>query len=252
MEQKSSISKIVSLHLEKCKRGCPHSDICYLRKRVVGTGYPLPLNFREDMLEQGYTIHEAMCTPLTSSDKDLLARYRNYNVTISYPVYIESNVEQSYSLGSQLQVSVYTEAQAVSVNKTVTKLFLIKDLATFRLACSLRNNNNIANLHFNIDMRISSNIQLLMLQNLQKNITLDSCMSSWIINGECPYTTNYIDISYDWTIRKCPFSTNGTPIPKNIINKKRNNYDDLFKIIHKPAVCCYEKRILGDRKQDGR
>ena len=237
--QQTCSSNIVSLHVYDCKHGCPHSDVCYLRKRKLSQGHPLPSTFRRDMLEAGYTIHESLCTPIRGWMKTLLQKFKNYNITLSYMTLKASKISIK-DVEKQVQVSVYNEKQAREVK--CQKLFLVKDLDTFRTATQLAVLPGMRNLHFNITQNFN-NIQLLTLHNDSKNISLDSCMYSWIVNGECPYTTTYVDISHDWTLRKCPFSVEGVPIPKNFINKKRDNYHELFSLKHKPEVCCYAKRF---------
>lgn len=240
MRQISS-NKIVSLHMEPCKKGCPHSDICYLRKRKLSRGFPLPTNFREAMLNQGFTIHESVCKTITDYHANLLLKFPKYNITVSYPVWKRCNLPAK-NLTNQIQVSVYNEKQALEIEGQ--KLFLIKNAETLKLGIKLFSNPLVKNLHFNLDMNRSIHIQLLLMQDSARNLTLDTCLYSWIVNGECPYRTDYIDISYDWTVRRCPFSVNGTPIPKNYIGQS-GDYSRLFNLKHNPDKCTYEDKYKG-------
>ena len=76
---------------------------------------------------------------------------------------------------------------------------------------------------------------------------MDSCLTSWIINKECPYTTNYIDISYDWTVRRCPFEKEGVIIPKDFITNQ--NYIDLFNLPKSYGKCSYEEKLRREANE---
>jgi len=231
-------TKIVSLHLEKCQNGCPHSDVCYLRKRVPNPGNPLPPNFREAMLDQGLTIYEAICSDLSDENLRLLRKYSNYNVTVSS----QHLSQQSWYLlttfreiSNQVQISIYGNELCLPDSQ---KLFLVKDEETLRRARDLASSGTTTKLHFNVDQSSLVSMGCFNLQNSERRISVDSCLMSWVVNGECPYTSDYIDISHDWTIRKCPFSAHGTPIPEGI-----DDYMKLFDIEHKPEPCSYAKKF---------
>lgn len=236
MEQTCS-TKIISLHLEECKHGCPNEDACYLKKRIVSSGYPLPSSFKDDILEQGFLVYDALCRPLVDKDIERLKKYANYNVTIS----ILDFKKGLRFTGSQIQLSLYSIQELDSIPEGALKLFLIKDKESLDISTFAVRSGTINNIHFNIDQGFLGNLGGFFVSNSNKKISVDSCYASWIINGECPYTTDYIDISYDWTVRKCPFSINGTPIPKEFITNK--NYIDLFSLEHTPEECVYSKKF---------
>lgn len=243
MEQNYS-NKIVSLHLKPCKYGCPNKEVCYLRKRNPAQGNPLPITFKEDMLLQGFTIHDALCDTPTSYNFFLLQRFKNYNITVSIEDLYSDTVKELQKFKNQVQVSVYDikDVKAYSGQK----LFLIHDQQTLVRAKFLFKQDWVRNIHFNVDPT-GFNSSLVFLQDGDRNITMDTCLSSWVVNGECPYTTNYIDISYDWTIRKCPFAKDSIPIPKNMITN--SNYIDLFTLEPTPNECSYAEKFK--RNDDG-
>lgn len=238
-----STKKIVSLHLEPCEHGCPNQDVCYLKKREsVSKGFPLPSDLRERMLEQGFVIHEALCRPMTDYHLKLLKDFKDYNVTISssdFKATSCSNCER------QLQISIYGSdvSRIRSLPRNSTKLFLVKDDESHQVAQRLCKEFN--DLHINVDRLWTSAMAVFFLKNSRQNISVDSCLESWMINGECPYTTDYVDISHDWTLRKCPFSVHGTPIPKDFITN--NNYTDLFSLEHRPEPCAYADKFKEKR-----
>jgi len=74
------------------------------------------------------------------------------------------------------------------------------------------------------------------------NVSIDSCAFSWVANGCCPYNSgSYIDITFDGTLRTCPFNVHGVPI-KDVYD---GTYESLFKLRCKPEKCKY-KDIFGE------
>lgn len=238
-------NKIVSLHLEECKYGCPNQEKCYLRKRVnVANPQPFPTNFREAMLTQGFVLHEALCDTPNAFYLDLLKRFKNYNITVSINDLYPWTIKNILKYKEQVQVSIYTLEDAKCYSGQ--KLFLIYDMASYQTAKFIFKSTELKNLHFNVDKDCTSSA-IVFLSDPCRNITMDSCLSSWIINGECPYTTNYIDISYDWTLRKCPFAKDGISIPKDLITN--HNYIDLFNLEPTSCECSYSEKFR--RKLNG-
>lgn len=235
-------NKIISLHLEPCEHGCPNQDVCYLKKRVLSKGYPLPPTFKDDILEQGFQVYDALCRPLNELDIHRLETYDWYHVTLSDRDYENGLHPKSFHLG-QVQKSVY-KLDEQSSDGTL-QLFLIKDEKSFNEAYESLTNKRSNNLHFNVTREWSEGYMgCFILQNFSRNISVDTCLTSWMINNECPYETDYIDISHDWTVRRCPFEKEGTPIPEGLIADK--NYIDLFSLPFKAGQCAYEQYFKKD------
>jgi hypothetical protein len=230
------------LHLEPCIHGCPNEDVCYLKKRVFSGGYPLPPTFKDDVLEQGFQVYDALCRPLNQSDINRLETYDRYHITISSWDY-ENGLYPKPAQYSQIQKSIYRLCEKNMCNGPL-QLFLIKDNKTFSEAINCKKCDSFNNIHFSIDRNWNGYLDCFMLQDSNKNISVDSCLTSWMVNNECPYKTSYIDISHDWTVRNCPFTKEGISIPEGLIIDK--NYIDLFSLQFKAEDCAYEKYFKKD------
>jgi hypothetical protein len=70
---------------------------------------------------------------------------------------------------------------------------------------------------------------------------MDSCLTGVLFDNKCSYTKeNCIDITYDGTIRRCPFAKNGIKLPKNI------ELDKLWEL-DLPECDCAFKKLFGDK-----
>lgn len=233
-----SCSKIVSLHMERCMRSCPHEAVCYHRRKVLSNGRALQPLFREDMLRRDWLVYDSLCSSVTLYNLHLLTTYPNYHITLPYDLY--SSVDMLPRFRDQLQITIYDRAQARRIPDH-QKLFLIKDTDSWNEAS--RNGMCRApyrNIHFVIDQDFGLPLKdLIAMINEERNITLDSCLTSWLINGRCPYSHgNYIDISSDWTVRTCPFNIYGIPISGQDIGE---SYEGLFMLRQDPEKCIYSK-----------
>jgi hypothetical protein len=133
---------------------------------------------------------------------------------------------------------VYTEEQALTI-PGYRKLFLIKDHESFMYTQT--HLWHIPLMHYSIDQNWVTKervAQLLKIKQQSKaTFTLDSCLWGWIANGQCPYSTgSYIDITFDGTIRTCPFNRKGTPL-KEVYD---GTYESLFKTCSQ-TKCAYSK-----------
>ncbi len=246
MEQNST-RKIVSLHMEPCSYDCPNSNVCYHRRKIISSGKTeeiLPSNFRVEMLEKGYVLHESLCNEDILGPCVLLTRYPNYNLTLPYPT-LEKN-PQLRTRSKQLQVSVYTKEQAMSI-LNYQKLFLIKDDETYDYTIKKQLwNSPYSYMHFCVDQDWidKEKLQNLTYYSMLSNTigtTIDSCATSWIINGRCPYDHgSYVDINFDGTVRSCPFNKNGVPISE-VYN---GDYDSLFTLKCAPEKCKYSEMFV--------
>jgi hypothetical protein len=230
--------KVVSLHMDPCSHDCPNASVCYHKRKEISSGNTqdvLTSDFRGAMLDLGYTIHEALCSSVPIETITLLALYKNYNITLSYELF-KYYLTKEWPYKDQVQVSVYTKEQALTI-PGYRKLFLIKDHESFKYAKT--HLNSIPFMHYNIDQSWITKekvVQLLKSFNGSTH-TFDSCMLGWIDGGQCPYSTgSYIDITFDGTIRTCPFSRKGIPI-KEVYD---GTYESLFKT-RSQTECAYSK-----------
>lgn len=240
MTQQSCSTKIVSLHMDECLGNCPHKDVCYhLRKDIIGNGGILPPDFRYDMLERGYQLHESVCNSIRPLHLILLDSFPNYHVTLPYNL-LSNDLLQ---FKTQLQVTVYSTEQASNLYR-VQKLFLIKNEETWFQSLPMWD-KPFEHIHFVVDQNWLTTERLgsLVVKRMSSTgscITVDSCLESYLINGTCPYRNGrYIDITFDGTLRTCPFTKEGMNIPKGI------DYDELFNLRQK-RNCKYKKLFNGD------
>jgi len=236
--------------MEPCSYNCSNLDVCYHRNKSISlksTKGVLPINFREQMLSQGYIIHESKCTPLTIWHENLLKMYPNYHITIPYQLFEQSKIIIPIK---QVQITIYTKEQALKI-LNYQKLFLIKNNQTLQYVINEGLwNTPYSHMHFCIDQnwitkkKLQEIFYYRMLSN-SSNISIDSCADSWITNGRCPYSNgSYIDITYDNTLRTCPFNKIGIPISK-IYN---GNYESLFVTQCLPEQCTYSNLFTILRK----
>ena len=73
------------------------------------------------------------------------------------------------------------------------------------------------------------------------NVSLDSCLLNWIINSECVFTRNYIDVSYDGSLRKCPYNKDGI----TLAIEDRDHYNQMNDQCDSTS-CYYCKRFKKD------
>jgi len=157
-------------------------------------------------------VYQAVCNPVTKDS--LLARralkYPNYSITIGLNDFSDSDDLPEINW----QITVYSEYQ-IKGHTRYQKLFLIKDTRTlgiYKKVCA-GDLGSVGKIHFNIDTSfLTKEILKEIVQaklSAKVEVTLDSCLTGFIVNGECPYKKGYVDINYDSTVRKCPFEPNG-------------------------------------------
>lgn len=241
-------SKIVSLHMEKCSLACPNSNVCYHKRKGLSLeGGPLPRFFRKEMLEEGFTLHDSVCSGVTDEQYELLKNYDNYNITMPATNYLEEK-GRLHECWPRLQVTVWDPR--ILSEEEIQKLFLVSERSLLLQLMSIKRSQVIRNLHvvFDADFVRETNVfNLIALAG--RGITLDSCLWSWFINGCCPYEHNYIDITFDGTLRKCPFNYRGTDIPKDYF-KNEGTYLGLFKLGAEAEECVYKE--IFNRRKNGR
>lgn len=221
MEENSS--KIVSIHSDVCSSGCPNSSVCYLQNRRL-TNFVSSTDITMSAITNGYTVHEAVCDVYANSRLQLVRKYPNYNITVSSKLFDSSiGVELSFLPIDQVQVSCYDYRDLFRFKEHL-KLFLIKDHDTFEMYKQIQNDLRLSKVHFTIDQQWLTKERLKELVDIHNTsplhqITLDSCLSNWVVHGRCMYMKTYIDLSNDGTFRKCPFKVEGIPINNRTIEE---------------------------------
>lgn len=227
-------NKIISLHLQttnQCKKSCPHVDVCYHHnKNIDGDAGTFNKDLIFDWADRGYKIYESVCElPLGECLRVLALLQRpNYSVTLSYFLFDKHRVILG-KYKEQLQITVYSLKQALSVHD-YQKLFLIKDQQTFSFFKDHIQNPDLKMMHFVIDKNWidrnkAGNIIAIYASRKSDTITLDSTFMSYILNGRDIYEDDYIDITYDGTLRRSPFDKDGVPI-----DFLTTDVDELFNI----------------------
>lgn len=250
MDLKSS-DKIVSLHFQDCKKHCQNKSVCYLLKRDHNGPSLNTFTIRTAILELGYQVYESICDKLTPYHFGMLNKYKNYNITIS----CNNFDKELYNYKNQVQLSVYSEKD-IKKYQGLKLLYLIFDKKTENILHKniknvniiididyIKNNRNLLRKIVSCNHRYYSNDKVEILYGYNncynmddpkdKNISFDSCLSSWIINGKCPYkNNNYIDIGLDG-VRTCPFQKKAQKLDLNnlfnIENKNNCIYNKFFK-----------------------
>jgi hypothetical protein len=247
----SSNNKIISLHLQQCNYNCPNSSVCYHRNKDISNNIITGTDKFRSYLTSYFKVHESICAFDKIYHTMMLNNCPNYNITISSDLLLAIN-SSLINYKNQVQISVYLNLVTIHKFKEFQKLYLIKDNESLYFAYELMNYET-GKLHFLLDQKyVQNNYGNMLLKNIftefQKRKdplqTLDTCFTSWIVNGHCPYdSNNYIDITYDSTIRKCPYSKEGHPI--DITDFNLNDIDSWFKLDLKHD-CIYKKIFTGE------
>jgi hypothetical protein len=234
-------SKLVSIHSDECHTGCPNIDVCYFVKRKESKVVNLT-DLRLKAISAGYIVHEAISSIIQPTDArlNLVRINKNYNLTVSRNLFdynITLTRELSYLPINQVQVSCYDHRDLFRFID-YQKLFLIKDEVTFNTYKEIQNDIRLTKVHFTIDQQWLTSSTLKEIVEIHNSsplhkITLDSCLSNWVVHGKCMYMENYIDLSTDGTFRKCPFKVEGMPINDKTI-KEMIQYTE-------PVTCKYQK-----------
>ena len=223
----SSLNKVVSLHLQRCSGDCQNASVCY-HKNKARSIYELKRNdcesLRIRLLEEGYKVHESVCEMDSKYYVDLAKGWSTYNITISCNAlarhtYSSSSYEFRRDLINQIkeqvQISVYYNEE-VQEFKEFQKLYLIRDNNTLDHAEFLMKQTT-GRLHFLFDKtflldKAAEKIVSFTTKFQRRADSLqsaDTCLTSWLVNGHCPYDKDYLDITFDKTARKCPYAKKG-------------------------------------------
>lgn len=245
MEQKCSLDgKIISLHLQRCSGYCPNASSCYHINKEIDTACDLEgdAHIVTTCIRSGAKVHDSICTYYLQHHY-WLEKYANYNVTLSCDL-LRSNSELK-KFKNQLQVTVYN-FEDVWEFREYQKLFLIKDDTTYARFCWLLGGyDGMGRIHFLLDQEyitpeLVQEIIVDFNERAEEGQTLDSCLTSWLVNGECPYADgNYIDLTYDDTVRSCPYAKKG------VRSKRGESLDAQFGIQTLPSRCKYMEYFGG-------
>jgi hypothetical protein len=222
--------------------------VCYHTRKDITHDYSYtPLNL-STISNSGYKVHNSVCIPLLQTEVDRLKRYKNYNITINCNTFIRNTfnrIVDDPEFYNQVQLSVINNYELFRW-KEYQKLFLIKNNADVLQAKEFMRLHNIGRLHYIIEHSFLNNV---ILKDLIETFTktagpehsLDTCLSSFIVNGHCPYEKDYIDITYDNTLRSCPYIAKGRYIRQNA------TLDDLFDQAQQDnkQITCKYKQIFG-------
>jgi len=249
------MNKIISVHNYSCKQQCQHADVCYF---VNGKHRDIDEieNSQVEKIETAINnisgkkdVHYSGCdfipsyltygTSIYGNEKERHMTFssNNYNHMLQM-----TNGENVSTFKNNIQITVYTIDDLKSIKYAeIQKLFLIKDDETYNIACSVfKNASRYNKIHFPIYQKWAEEhetelLVLIGLWNMSDNqtLSLDSCLENYVANGTCGYAEEYIDLRYDGTVRRCPFSDECHDI--NTINP-----DEMFNIPFEPK-CIYSK-----------
>lgn len=258
MEPNSS-NKIVSLHMERCSRQCENRSCCYHVNKDIIFDNDLEISSGQWLwfLRKGYLVYESLCNGIPAWSWHLLKFYKNYNITISadqYEPYL-------HRVKDQVQITIYNEEDAKQF-KEYQKLFLIKDDTSWDFFLKYCNTDVSEKLHYIFDHSYISKDQLRiaaenkMYWKISSTMTIDSCFTSFLLNGRCPYSYgNYIDITYDGTVRRCPYSKTGEKIDRKMFSHDYSAWEDemkkLFRI-EKNVKCKLYLELFGGKLDVGK
>ena len=252
--------KIISVHNHKCTTGCPHKDVCYFVNGKHFDELPPKNNVIEeaiDNMSEDFEVHYSGCDPMPS-----MATYASNcsgnederHMTMSVNEYKKfkadkSNIFKNKDFDKNVQMTVYTLKDLQKEEyKDIQKMFLIKNEETFQIACEVfMDYENFNNIHFPIEHTwAEENVSKLTtlvaewnkIRDKENNISLDSCLENYLLNGTCVYADNYIDLRYDGSVRRCPFSDEFHKIDSE-------NPDKMFEIKFTPN--CIYKKLFGNK-----
>lgn len=252
------MNKIISIHAYACNnRKCPERHVCYLCKRPNEGNSILPSVYRDilniiDTENETSEVHIA--TDVLTSDIKHLIKEKAV-ITIPFSLY-RKHYDFFKDKKEYIQVTVY-KLDDIFLNEfdllDVQKLFLIKDNNSLQIASEVvfYSNIELGKIHFPIDIEYAKeNMQYItgFLLEYIKNfgvdndsiISIDNCAIGCLINKQCPYIDNYVDINYDGTYRKCPFAINGFSIGNKSIN-------DMISTIYEPK--CWWSYIFSNKRK---
>ena len=253
--------KIISVHNHPCITKCQHADVCYFfngKHEIENDNFlnMIPIDDAIDKITGEKEIHysgcEFMASFLTYSGS-ILGNELEKSMTISYNHYKNMkelmNKDDFVQFKLNIQLTVYTLKQLQDPElKDVQKLFLVKDELSYGIAVKVFNNpDKYCNIHFPITQEWARDNPdqlpyLISIWNTSLNdtLSLDSCLENFLLNKKCIYSEDYIDLRYDDTVRRCPFSDECHKI-------NHENPDEMFNIIFKPD-CLWSELFREDIK----
>ena len=259
------MNKIISVHNYSCKTKCQHADVCYF----VNSKHKEVDEIEDGQVDKIETVVDKITgeKDIYYSGCDFLPSYVTYGMTIyghekekhmtfssnhyNHMVNIASSKEDLEKFKKNIQITVYSLDDLKDAKYySIQKLYLIKDEESFNIATRiLMDGGRYNKVHFPIYQKWAEENEdklliLVGLWNLCNNhsLSLDSCLENYISNGTCGYAEDYIDLRYDGTVRRCPFSDEC-----HEINDK--NPDEMFNIPFEPK-CIYSK-LFGKKINDG-
>lgn len=256
MEQNSSTkrTRVISLHDEWCGHArCPHRSTCYHvnKKQESDLSFGFGLEDRITLLKyDNVVMHESVCNKLKPFHWHLLKFYKNYNITLPashYKPYLDR-------VKDQVQLTVYNEHQ-IEIYREYQKLFLIKDNRTwqFYLDHIHAQNKLCSKVHYIFDQAYMTKDkfrQVVSINNLATDptATIDTCFRSFVLNGRCPNSYfNYMDITFDGTVRLCPYAKEGLKVPEEELSRLiREDIGGFFKLKPPCVRCKYMDLFEGE------
>ena len=216
-------SRIVSIHSAPCENTtCPHEPVCYHKARNKCADFKDLHIYRLLAIAHEYKVYEALCRSyIDESYLDLVRSNPNYNITVASN---QINLDLLSSLPTnQIQITCHT-LKDLFLYQEYQKLFLIKDEDSYSMFKLIESDTRFQKVHFCIDANFLDKTRMFKIIRIhssckQHSITLDSCLTNWIVNGRCTYKDNYIDINYDRTFRRCPFDPIGLDIEEKTIKE---------------------------------
>ena len=249
--------KTISLHLERCWSGsCPHSKVCYMKNRKLIAKEAPSIDWL-DMVTQGAEnmarageakVYWSMCSWLETSPEFLkmIEDIENWSVTV--PVALMDHKELATFAKEhpdRVQITVYNIGDAVQFDE-YQKLFLVKDYTTLK---DMKWMMGICNkIHFPVHQgwadkdKVKTVIELLG-KCPNDTVSVDSCLENYVVNGECLYQKDYIDINWDGTCRKCVFDPEG-------IDVRSMSFEEIMNISDSCSSkgCLYTDTFKGDKE----
>ena len=235
--------KHVSVQITPCVFNCDNKDVCYLKKRNKYNDKLDFYNVFKIFNKEDYTVYLSICD-ITSLNlaRILLKCINNLNITIPYSIYKDHKISKEKHDNDKISLSVYNIKDILDAPANYTKIFLIKNDESYKLAKIILTSHGFINIHLAIDINYIDEYKIKELLKLKEQtqsigISLDSCLENYSLHKKCVYNDNYVDIDYDNTYRKCPFVKCGT-----LINTE--SFEELINNKIKPN-CIYHKVFGG-------
>lgn len=203
------------------------------------------------MLRKGWEVYESVCNGIQPQHWHLLKFYKNYNITIScedYEPYLDRTKDQ-------VQLTIYNENQAETFRE-YQKLFLVKNDETWKYFLKYSNMGYAQHkIHYIFEQNYMTKDKFRRVaeQKMYANdfsVTVDSCFTSFMVNGRCPYSYGrYIDITFDGTVRSCPYALEGEHLPDGLFQMNYSDWekemDQIFDRTETQLENCIHLELFG-------